>query len=347
MRPTYGDELRAELGAPTWRRRLQSSPRSVVWTAELGSTPVVVKQVVGGSDPAARFDREVTALRLAARAEPPVAPTLLGVDAGHRVLVLEYVAGGPLPGDWLVGYATALARLHATTTEADADALPRWRGPGTDDVLAFLTLARALGAAVPRLVGGELTALAGRLAEPSGYALLHGDPCPSNDLHTPAGMRLVDFEQASLGDGIAELAYLRIGFPTCWCATAPTPSALADAEHAYRSAWRAATGTDPAGDLTDACAGWLLRGDALVEQARRDTTDHLAALPTTDWAWGTATARQRLLHRLGVVAELATDDTALPAFGRLCADLSDLAAARWPDLRPLPTDRATAPIIQR
>ncbi len=344
MKPPYGDQLRDELGAPKWRRQLASSPRSLVWTADLGSTPVVVKQVIGEPAAATRFEREVTALTLAARADPPVAPRLLGTDPAHHVLVLEYVASVPLPEDWLVGYATALARLHATTTEADAGALPRWSPPDTTDVLAFLKLARNFDVAVPRLVGGELDALL-RRAQPSGRpALLHGDPCPPNDLHTATGVRWVDFERASLGDGLTELAYLRIGFPTCWCATAPEPEA---AELAYAAAWRAATGTDPTGDLTDACACWLLRGDALVEQARRGTTDHLAEALHTDWAWGTATARQRLLHRLGVVAELATDDTALPAFGRLCADLRDQAGTRWPGLRPLPTSRATAPIIPR
>jgi hypothetical protein len=345
MKPQYSDRLRAELGAVTWRRRLASSPRSVVWTADIASTPVVVKQVVGGADAAARFDREVMALTIAARADPPVVPRLLGADPDERVLVLERVRAGPLPEDWLVGYATSLARLHATATPSDA--LARWVPPDPTDLQAFLTFAKALGVAVPRLAGGELNALLGRLAkEPERPALLHGDPCPANDLHTAAGVRWVDLEGASLGDGMTELAYLRIGFPTCWCVTAPEPAALAAAEQAYRTAWRAATGADPAGDLTDACAGWLLRGDTLVERARRQTTDHLAAALRQDWAWGTATARQRLIHRLGVVAALATDDTALPVVGRLCADLVDQAAACWPGLPPLPVSRATAPIIR-
>jgi hypothetical protein len=50
------------------------------------------------------------------------------------------------------------------------------------------------------------------------------------------------------------------------------------------------------------------------------------------------------VHRLGVVADSATDDTALPVFGRLCTDLLDAARDRWRGLRPPPTDRATARI---
>lgn len=52
-----------------------------------------------------------------------------------------------------------------------------------------------------------------------------------------------------------ELVYLRIGFPTCGCAIAPSALLLA----------RARPPTGP-GDLADACAGWLLQGDALVQQ---------------------------------------------------------------------------------
>jgi hypothetical protein len=64
-----------------------------------------------------------------------------------------------------------------------------------------------------------------------------------------------------------------------------------------------------------------------------------------DWAWGTATARQRLTHRLGVVAELTADHDRLAAVGRLCADLRDRILVRWPKIKPLPASRLTAPII--
>ncbi|MBI0384824.1 phosphotransferase, partial [Streptomyces albiflaviniger] len=171
----------------------------------------------------------------------------------------------------------------------------------------FLGLARTLGRTVPSAVRTELDDLVNRLTHTPGHALLHGDPCPGNDIHTGSGSgsgsggRFIDFEQAALGDGLMELAYLRIGFPTCWCATAPAQPLLDAAEAAYRTAWRRATGADVQDDLTDACAGWLLRGDALVERAHRGTADHLSKVPHGDWRWGTATARQRLVHRLGIV----------------------------------------------
>lgn len=343
MTPDYGDALRARLGAPTWLTRLGSSPRSLVWLAEVGGTPVVVKQATGGADAGSRFDREVTALRLAARAVTPVTPALLGVDAEHRVLVLERLTDGPLPADWPVRYATALARLHATTTAADEGVLPRWVPPGRAEAEEFETFALALGVPVPVEVVGEIGALLDRLAAPSGFALLHGDPCAGNDCYA-TGARFVDLEQAALGDGMTELAYLRIGFPSCWCVTAPAAELIDAAERAYRAEWRRTTGTEPVGSLADACAGWLLRGDALVPKDDRGTGDLLARAVAADWPWGTATARQRLLHRLGVVAAL--DSAELAGFRRLCGRIRAAMAARWPELAPLPADRATAEIIR-
>ncbi|MFJ2647325.1 aminoglycoside phosphotransferase family protein [Streptomyces sp. NPDC087420] len=341
MRPRvpFGAGLRARLGAPSRPRRLESSPRSWVWRVELAGAPAVVKQFVEGPGAAERYGREVAALRLAARAEPAVAPALLGTDPDKRVLVLAYVEHRPPPRDWIVGWAKALARLHATAFPADAGLLPAWSGPTRDDADSFVHLAERLGVTVAPGVPAELAALVGRLDRAGGHALLHGDPCPGNDLHTDDGVKFIDFEQASLGNGLVELAYLRIGFPTCWCVTKADPSVLDRAETAYRTTWTTLTGTDPGGDLADACAGWLLRGDALVERAHRETVDHLARIPDRDWTWGTATARQRLAHRLGVVAGMTADRPDLHGLHAVSSDLRRNMLARWPSLEPVPAGR--------
>jgi hypothetical protein len=98
----------------------------------------VVKQIVGGPDAPDRYEREVTALRLAASAG--VAPRLLGTDPGSRALVLEYLDDDGPPGDWVVPYAEGLARLHASAGPDGAVTLPTWQGPGAADVRAFLSL---------------------------------------------------------------------------------------------------------------------------------------------------------------------------------------------------------------
>ncbi len=284
-----------------------------------------------------RYGRRL--LHIASRVDPPVVPMLLGTDPGERVLVLEHLEHQKPRADWVVDYATALARLHSATHADSRGSLPAWSGPGQDDIDSFFGLARTLGAAVPAGARDELDGLVNRLTRMEGTALLHGDPCPGNDLHTSAGVRFIDFEQAALGNGLVELAYLRIGFPTCWCATVPHSETLDAAEAAYRMTWQNATGTEVCGDLTDVCAGWLLRGDALVQRAERETTDHLARIPNHDWKWGTATARQRLAHRLQIVSRLTAEGSQLQDLGRLTAALCDIMRTRWPTLQPLPFQR--------
>jgi len=335
-RPLIDDALRDALGTPRVVRRLASSPRSLVWLVEFDTAPAIVKQITGGADAPARWSREVTALGLAARANPPVVPRVLGTDPHAAVIVLEYLASQPPAENWVIDYARALARLHATTTARDSHLLPRHRGPDTQDVTAFLALARHLNVPVPSHIPARLDQLCTRLAQ-GGHALLHGDPCPGNDLHTRDGVRFVDLEQAAFGDGMTELAYLRIGFPTCWCVTDIPPALRSEAEHAYHEQ----TGTEPTGDIVAACVGWLLQGDALVERAHRETDDHLARAARRDWQWGTTTARGRLLHRTAVVAALADADTDLADVGRLCHSLHDSMRRHWPEIarHPVPTTR--------
>jgi hypothetical protein len=335
--PPVGPELRAALGSPATVRRLSSSPRSRVWLVEFDGAPAIVKQIVGGPDARNRYAREATALRLAWRVRPYVVPALLAADPGHCVLVLEYLASRRSPGgEWMTGYATALARLHAAAGPDDAGSLPAWSGPTPGDARSFLDLTAQLQIPVPAALPGELDDLLDRLNPAGEHSLLHGDPCPDNTVHTSDGIRFIDLEQAALGNGYTELAYLRAGFPTCWCATSVPEPVRSQAEAAYCAAWRSFTGADPSGQLADACAGWLIRGDALVERARRGPPGYLTQLPRKDWSWGTATARQRLLHRLTAVAVLAADHPALANLAQVSQTMRDQIQRRWPGTRPLP-----------
>lgn len=252
-------------------------------------------------------------------------------------MVLEDLPDDRPTDGWQVDYAAALARLHAAGRHADPGTLPAWSGPTADDVDAFLSLADNLCVPAPPAVASDLHGVISRPA--NGQSLLHGDPCPDNALHTPNGTRFIDLEGAALGDGLVELAYLRIGFPTCWCVTSISEPLLQQAEHSYRAAWRTATGEELSGDLAEACIGWLVRGDALVERAKRGTTNYLARLTDTDWRWGTVTARERILHRLTVVTEMTSDSSAHARLGSLTAAMRDATVQRWPELRSPPARR--------
>ncbi|WP_371615663.1 phosphotransferase [Streptomyces sp. NBC_00454] len=345
-RVPFNEALLSTVGTPKQSKLLDSSPRSRVWRVRLADRRlVIVKQVTDdgdtGADADTRFAREVAGLRLAGRASgPAVAPEVLATDPSSRVMVLEHLEDLGKTDDWMPGYAESLARLHALTGPADAGVLPVWSGPTASDAESFLALARALDVPVPSTVPDELAGLLDRLDPGPHHALLHGDPCPGNDLRTADGVRFVDFERASLGNGLNELAYFRIGFPTCWCAMSVTATPLAEVEDVYRSTWRGLTGKDVPGDLADACAGWLIQGDALVERAHRGTVDQLARVLTEDFTWGYVSARERLVHRLGAVADMTRDHDHLHAVGRLGSALAGRLLERWPKLRPLPAPEA-------
>jgi hypothetical protein len=151
--------------------------------------------------------------------------------------------------------------------------------------------------------------------------------------------RAADLEQAALGDGYTELAYLRAGFPTCWCAASVPEPTCSQAEAAYHDTWRSRTGTGPSGHLADACASWLIRGDALVQRAHRGQPGYLTQLPCKDWTWGTATARQRLLHRLTAVTVIAAHHPQLSCLIQISQAMRDQIRQRWPEIPPLSAAR--------
>ncbi|MGP4091659.1 phosphotransferase [Streptomyces sp. KR55] len=120
----FGDELQADRGLPRRSRRLSSSPRSRVWRVELAAGPAVLEQIVTGNDADERYAREVAALRLASQAKAPVVPRRTGHRSGERVLVLQYLDHQRPSPDWIVGYAAALARLHASAGPEVVEVLP-------------------------------------------------------------------------------------------------------------------------------------------------------------------------------------------------------------------------------
>jgi hypothetical protein len=55
-----------------------------------------------------------------------------------------------------------------------------------------------------------------------------------------------------------------------------------------------------------------------------------------DWRWGTGTARQRLLHRLAVVAALGADHPELAGLALVSSAMRNRILQRWSGTGPLP-----------
>ncbi|WP_330277574.1 aminoglycoside phosphotransferase family protein [Lentzea sp. NBC_00516] len=277
-------------------QRLASGVRSRVWA----DGDRIIKQVVGDQ---VAFDREVTALKLAEHTG--VVPRVLDVDHEKRTVVLERLRSDPFGEDWVIAYARGLARLHMATGPEHAGLLPRQAVP---DPAPFLRFVRAMEVEI----GGAENEL---VFEDSGkFDLVHGDPCPGNDMYTPQGARFVDLEGAALGDGLTEVVYLRIGFPTCATVTEMPRELREAAEQAYFEERGFTAG------LEDACVRWLVNGDALVQRAERDGTDHLAKVVDEDWFWYSTTARGRLMFRARVVATFTETHPEMSALAQRLLD---------------------------
>jgi hypothetical protein len=184
----------------------------------------------------------------------------------------------------------------------------------------------------------ELRAIAGRLrADSAGLrgpgALTPCDTCPDNNVETPDGLVLIDFESAEFRHVAWEAAYLTVPWPTCWCSWR-MPDAVARSALAR---WR--TTIEP--ELAPAVAAML--GDAI-----RDATVAWALI-TAGWflaaahrdqplgPGGTLRPGSRMLvqHRLGVAA--AADPAGI--LGGLATSALDATRAAWGDC-PLPLSPA-------
>jgi hypothetical protein len=248
---------------------LGGSERSIVLRVKASShfalpRTLVLKRYVlpAGDEPADSFIREAASYQLftSLTAQDRVCPELFAHEGTHRLLVMEDLGRAPTLAEKLMGndargaerallsWAHSLGRLHATTAgrEQDFDALQRRLGPprskdplaadgptaldGLPDLLeaefgiATSAAARECAERTKSLLGGERQ----RAFSPS-------DSCPDNNLITSRGVRFLDFEGGCVRNIIFDAAYLRVPFPTCWCAFG-LPTGMTDA---MLAGWRA------------------------------------------------------------------------------------------------------------
>ena len=236
--------------------RLQSSERTVVERVHLaprlgadGPEQVVTKRFLH----AAGFASEAGALSVMPTGVP--APQLLAEDPGERVIVMTDIGSGPSLADALLGdcpetaeaalhtWAETMAGVHRATaglrrcfsaavvdrggSEAQVDPTNRWLA-ATPNVVEGTNV----GLAVPAGLPDELISMTAVLDDPAWEALSQGDACPDNNVMTPAALFLIDFEEAAFRHVAWDLAYLRVPWPSCWCAW-NLPAALAEAATAH------------------------------------------------------------------------------------------------------------------
>ncbi|MFF8731905.1 hypothetical protein ACF073_36325 [Streptomyces sp. NPDC015171] len=337
---TAGGLLGTELSGPV---DLGGSSRSSVLrcrTADGGS--VVVKAFTGEPEAVRCFASEAAALSLAA-----AGPGLLGVDPELRVLVMEDLGEAPTLADVLLGddpkaaregllaWARALGRLAAGSvarraeftrlTDRFGQGAPSWADePGIARTAAELPAVLAgSGIDVPPELTGELARIGAASGDPY-PAFTPGDTCPDNNLLTPDGLRLIDFEAAAYQSVFLTAAYCRMPFATCWCVFRLPAGLARHIEETYRTevvaaypelaedtVWRAG--------LHRAIAAWTVHATVrLLGRTGEDLPMHRTRRPVP-------TVRQLLRHRW----ETASTLTEFPALARTMERLLRDPAGGW------------------
>jgi hypothetical protein len=162
-------------------------------------------------------------------------------------------------------------------------------------------------------------------------AYVHADACPDNVLNTGKELRLIDFETGGFGHALLDAAYGRMMFPSCWCANRLSPAILQQMEDTYRAILiiKCPVAEDDRlfeSALVKMCGFWLLY----------TLTRHLESALKTDFLWGTATVRQRILARLEVFIATSQEFSDLPALHDTSSQLLDRLRQRWLKIPPLP-----------
>ena len=185
-----------------------------------------------------RFASERAALEFFA-ADPELAPLVPNLVLAHEAtgtIVMDDLGVHPTLADVLLGSNRPLAEaqlrdlatLLGTVARRSSVRVGDFRSERTFPAHFALLQARANVAKLdaPPAVAAELVALCTELEAPGAWGTVGpADACPDNVLMTPAGLRLLDFEGATVYHALFDAATLTLPFPSCWCHDA-LPAAL-------------------------------------------------------------------------------------------------------------------------
>jgi hypothetical protein len=198
----------------------------------------------------------------------------------------------------------------------------------------------SIGLEIPSGAGSELDALNDSLIQDGPLSVLvHGDPCPDNNVISGSRATFIDFEVADIRSALLDGVYAQVPFPTCWCVNRLPADLVARMEQDYRHEFLRTLNVEvPDGDLVKA------RVEALAFWIVNDLAEWL--LPTClerDSQWGLITKRQRLLLRLPIFQDFALRQGLLPNLTRLVGEVHARLGELWPEVAPAPLYPAFRP----
>lgn len=174
--------------------------------------------------------------------------------------------------------------------------------------------------------------------------LIHGDICPDNVFYNRKNneMYLIDFEYSVVKNALLDGTYLRMSFPTCWCAKAVPDRLISTLENSYREQLKktipAARNDEEYHDAyVNACAFWMLKSLLLIKGVleNEDTWSSGPTPPESLWNPEANLVRPRVLSRLISFIEISKAYKKLPSLLSMAEDILKELSIRWPDTKPL------------
>lgn len=336
--------------------------RNLLLRCTLAQPPysVVIKQTLPTDDPNTllapdqlRFWRDwAGAVLLTAVSHTPISPKFYGGDTALSFIILEDLGtGGSLVEPLLEGDApsaeaallqmmTRLGQMHAATIgqaqtfddilqTLDAHAAGRVQ-QSLPDFAELPTKLADLGVVVAGFEQ-ELAQVKTAVANPGPFTTyVHLDPCPDNLFMHDGHLKIIDFEHGNFGHALRDALYLRMSFPTCWCANRVPTAVIEACEAAYRQqlSTRLPSLNDDAFFAEQRlliCAFWVW-----------DRFGRLIAYTDEEDDWGIASVRSRVLTYLHTFSQLAEAQDKLPAMWETAVRLQTALQAKWPETELLP-----------
>jgi hypothetical protein len=303
--------------------------------------------------------RETAALTVMPGTAP--VPRLIAASTDPPAIVMTDAGSGPslatalLDGDAAQAAAAtgqlaeSLAALHLATQDAretfaaelaarSGGTVPPALMPAlvTSAVGALDRYCAQLGVTVPPAALTEFAGLPPRLAGSGPSALTLADACPDNNVRTPDGYLLIDFEEAEWRPVAWDVAYLTVPWPSCWCCFTLPAEVTRQALDRYRSvaAGRLPYLGTPAfdHDVALAAAGWAMVSSSwFLGRALGEDQPFDSGIEEIDEMGGLPMRRSVIAHRLAT----AQRTEVLPALASLAGRLRAALIKRWGGESPL------------
>ncbi|MBA3602372.1 MAG: alpha/beta fold hydrolase [Parachlamydiaceae bacterium] len=321
-----------------------------------------------------RFARDWTGLEFLSmlKTDAPPVPKFYGGSLEHKFILIEDLGKNhislvdSLTGDnaneaeiALLRFMIDLGKLHASSYGKTEDYFKILRKVNTTaeswqddlqktiekDLPALKLSLKSLNMEPPEDVLSEIHSVFKSNLVPGPFTtLIHGDICPDNVFYNreKKELYLIDFEWSFVKNALLDGTYLRMSFPTCWCAKAVPDRLISTLESSYREQLKktipAARSEEEYRDAyVNACAFWMLKSLLLIEVVleKEDMWSSGPTPPESLWKPEDNRVRPRILSRLISFIEISKAYEKLPHLSSMAEEVLKKLKIRWPEAKPL------------